>query len=351
MTYSVPPPLFEGSGTQLWHAARALGDEPNLEWTFPAYVHRVLASSPHGLDLAYEYLQGWEQAVGFLQHEDLLAASDMAELLLTHRGMGIGVAVHDSFLESDTGVLDRPFPGDRFRGRHHVAVIGVTASNRLIVRNSWGDAWGRRGYGYVGRGYFEAYVEEVSVTYPAWIGWSPIADRVLAAASAYFKEPASAGVMAAAAATSNRIQAKTVQLGSSTLHVRMRRVMSNADGSLLDIVELRSQQDAFLARGHLLHETTARQGMIMELWVPPTQRRKGYGAALLRELIGLAESDPRLLGVTVPLFEADASAIGEGRARRFMDVHRFSWLGRGQERPPIRDFARRSFERRQAVNV
>ncbi len=60
---------------ELWQAARELGDEPNLEWTHPVLVDRVLAASPHGLEFAYEYLQG-RDAIGAL---DLLDGKRLAQ--------------------------------------------------------------------------------------------------------------------------------------------------------------------------------------------------------------------------------------------------------------------------------
>ena len=107
----------------------------------------------------------------------------------------------------------------------------------------------------------------------------------------------------------------------------MRRPIGGDRGT---IRSLRAAEGDFLPRGHLLHDEVARQGMVMELWVPPVQRRKGYGAAILGELIRLAKADPQLRGITVPLFEADSGLKGDSRARSFMLAHHFSWLGRAQ---------------------
>jgi len=61
-----------------------------------------------------------------------------------------GFTVYESF-ESDqvaqSGVVQMPKPGERVLGGHAVMAVGYDdAAKRLIVRNSWGDAWGMKGY-------------------------------------------------------------------------------------------------------------------------------------------------------------------------------------------------------------
>ena len=53
------------------------------------------------------------------------------------------------------GRLDTYQP-DSVRGGHAVAVVGYTADQRFIIRNSWGTRWGDKGFGYAS----EAYIAE-----------------------------------------------------------------------------------------------------------------------------------------------------------------------------------------------
>jgi hypothetical protein len=55
----------------LWLAARALGDEPCLEWAFFLHAVRSLAlqtesgpDKPLGMDLYFEHLSTWEDVLG-----------------------------------------------------------------------------------------------------------------------------------------------------------------------------------------------------------------------------------------------------------------------------------------------
>jgi C1A family cysteine protease len=61
-----------------------------------------------------------------------------------------GFTVYESF-ESDqvaqSGVVQIPQPGERVLGGHAVVAVGYDdAAKRFIVRNSWGTAWGMKGY-------------------------------------------------------------------------------------------------------------------------------------------------------------------------------------------------------------
>ena len=50
------------------------------------------------------------------------------------------------------GNLDTFFP-NTVRGGHAVALVGYTATGRFIVRNSWGTAWGDKGFAYASTAY------------------------------------------------------------------------------------------------------------------------------------------------------------------------------------------------------
>lgn len=75
----------------------------------------------------------------------------------------VGMSVYESFFDGDrTG--DVPMPGDReaLLGGHAVLLTGYNdAKQRFTFRNSWGAAWGNKGYGtlpyaYVGDRYLGA---------------------------------------------------------------------------------------------------------------------------------------------------------------------------------------------------
>lgn len=64
-----------------------------------------------------------------------------------------GFMVHESFESEDvakTGIMPVPEPGEQPLGGHAVAAVGYDDSRQaLIVRNSWGAAWGDGGHFYM----------------------------------------------------------------------------------------------------------------------------------------------------------------------------------------------------------
>jgi C1A family cysteine protease len=61
-----------------------------------------------------------------------------------------GFTVYESFESASvakTGVVPYPSTGEKVLGGHAVLAVGYDdASQRFIVRNSWGPGWGMKGY-------------------------------------------------------------------------------------------------------------------------------------------------------------------------------------------------------------
>jgi C1A family cysteine protease len=61
-----------------------------------------------------------------------------------------GFTVYESFesqMVASSGVVNMPGPGESVVGGHAVVLVGYdTATQRFIVRNSWGSGWGQAGY-------------------------------------------------------------------------------------------------------------------------------------------------------------------------------------------------------------
>jgi C1A family cysteine protease len=80
----------------------------------------------------------------------IISLNDMRSCLAEGFPFVFGFSVYDAF-ESDkvaqTGILNMPKTGERMLGGHAVLAVGYDdKSRRFIVRNSWGDGWGKKGY-------------------------------------------------------------------------------------------------------------------------------------------------------------------------------------------------------------
>jgi C1A family cysteine protease len=80
----------------------------------------------------------------------ILTLDEMRACLAEGYPFAFGFTVYDSF-ESDrvakTGVLNMPKPDETVMGGHAVLAVGYDdGQKRFIVRNSWRDDWGKKGY-------------------------------------------------------------------------------------------------------------------------------------------------------------------------------------------------------------
>ncbi len=75
---------------------------------------------------------------------------EMKQCLATGFPFAFGFTVYESFESqavATSGVMPMPEPSERVLGGHAVLAVGYDdASERLIVRNSWGAKWGQKGY-------------------------------------------------------------------------------------------------------------------------------------------------------------------------------------------------------------
>jgi C1A family cysteine protease len=88
------------------------------------------------------------QSIGYQRVARTLA--QMKGCLASGYPFVFGFAVYESFQSlavAKSGVLNMPGPSEQMIGGHAVLAVGYDeASQRFIVRNSWGASWGKKGY-------------------------------------------------------------------------------------------------------------------------------------------------------------------------------------------------------------
>lgn len=78
---------------------------------------------------------------------------DMVACLAQGDPFVVGINVYESFESPHsvaTGIIPMPKPGEKLLGGHAILVVGYEqAKKQFICRNSWGAAWGDKGYFYL----------------------------------------------------------------------------------------------------------------------------------------------------------------------------------------------------------
>lgn len=108
------------------------------------YVTAAFAKKPS----AACYAEAKTHTIGSYQR--IASLSDMRACLAEGFPFVFGFSVYESFESAKvakTGVLNMPKPGEKQLGGHAVCAVGYDdRTKRLLVRNSWGPAWGMKGY-------------------------------------------------------------------------------------------------------------------------------------------------------------------------------------------------------------
>jgi GNAT superfamily N-acetyltransferase len=297
--------------------------ELEREWTFTLHFCRVLALSHEtgpdratGIDIYYERLSDWGDVWRAALLNAALHENGVPDEWLM--GLSVEMKVFDSIYRTRSGQLS-VVPDDPFRGRHAVALIGITSDDEHIFQNSWGPDWGDGGIGYLTRSYFEKHVQAVWLTRPSYLGWSPRMDDELSKLASNEEAPGDPSEAAVAIAwmTPNRPTTKNVSVNGLRCRIRMRQVLSSVKGRpLVEMVDISSDEE-ILGRVHLELPAASNAAIVHELFVHPSHRRRAIGTALVR----LAEDRARSAGrrsLSVILHEADNSPDGADRARAFL---------------------------------
>lgn len=86
---------------------------------------------------------------------------DLKQCLVDGYPIIFGFTVYDNMMSDQvksTGMLTLPSPTDKILGGHAVLIVGyitINGTDHYVVRNSWGDAWGDKGYFYMPVEYVE----------------------------------------------------------------------------------------------------------------------------------------------------------------------------------------------------
>jgi C1A family cysteine protease len=135
----------EDSGAQIRDGIKSVvsqGDCPENLW--PYNITKFAVKPPQ---------QCYQQALKYRAVQYQRLAQDLNQLkgcLASGYPFVFGFTVYSSFESqqvAQTGHVPMPSPGEQMIGGHSVVTVGYDDSQQwFIVRNSWGDGWGMKGY-------------------------------------------------------------------------------------------------------------------------------------------------------------------------------------------------------------
>lgn len=98
--------------------------------------------------------------LGALSYDEVVAVLSAGQPIV------LGLIVTDAFYAPDASGVVRSQAVDPERGGHAVLAVGhgksPTLGEAILIRNSWGSAWGSSGYGWLLRSYAERQLRETA---------------------------------------------------------------------------------------------------------------------------------------------------------------------------------------------
>jgi C1A family cysteine protease len=101
----------------------------------------------------------YKEALGhtITSYQRLTSLAEMKACLAQGMPFVFGFSVYEHVMSptvARTGVIRMPGPKERLQGGHAVLAVGYDdATERVLFRNSWGEGWGKKGYGELPYGY------------------------------------------------------------------------------------------------------------------------------------------------------------------------------------------------------
>lgn len=191
----------------------------------------------------------------------------------------VSLNISNKWANPPGGRIPPPSPEDISLPTHHVPLVGYDRTHdEFKFANSWGRAWGDKGFGYISS-------ESLGSTW--WEGWKLVPGNLLS-------PPKTGGVP--------QLRAWTIK---------------NADGTLLHWLDIVGKDDERLAWASALEDGSNLE--LEELFVRPAYRKLGNGVKLIRTMHEKAKSRQLSLRLWIPFSDTAPHNLWfvEETARRY----------------------------------
>ncbi|MBI4698401.1 MAG: C1 family peptidase [Nitrospirae bacterium] len=139
-------------GTTIRAAMQALSKKGVCQEKFWPY-------SPHQTNKAGEGAFSNAKKFRVMTYARILNLNELRLSLATKGPCVIGVEVFEEMMKTKTGLVPMPKKNKSILGGHAICPVGYNDKKKVIkFKNSWSDAWGQKGYGYLPYTYIERYM-------------------------------------------------------------------------------------------------------------------------------------------------------------------------------------------------
>lgn len=159
----------------LYSLCKANDGIPEEDGTYPRVAMKMLLKygvcpetywpyRPHQRDFPKPGAEKAAKTYSIKAYARLGSVQEMKRSLLVNGPFLAGVEVYSSWFTravTKTGEIPIPGPRDGIEGGHAICIIGYDDSKRIFkFKNSWGRAWGDKGYGYITYEYIRRYCSD-----------------------------------------------------------------------------------------------------------------------------------------------------------------------------------------------
>jgi GNAT superfamily N-acetyltransferase len=321
----VPASLAEqSSAPELYWLIKEIDGIPG-GWTFSIFALRTIQYDM-ATPIMYEPLRDADQVVKAVRYRR--SRINVGESPGMAPSVSILLRVFDGIFEARRGMIKEPGKLEKCVGVHAVAVHQEDRSG-LIFANSWGIGWGDRGIGRVTKSYLTRYLED---------GWllrvnlaaTPIDVQALEQAKDNNDWRSWARHWSQDLEWEDPIN---VTLGAEKFMVAITTLPSVVKKGYYSVIHLVQAEGSenLIGWAHLYHDENG-AGLLEELFVWPTYRRRGAGRILLEQAMRIAsENDASLMRILI--YEAD-DVTESGKAwPPFLAANNISWTA-SRSKPP-----------------